>query len=230
MPGPLEFVLGLAPGLAWMVHVARKDDWEREPWRILLAVFALGALSAFLIAFQRPRIEAFWPAFDGEGARWVDAFLVTALSEELAKLAAVALGALWPAEWDEPMDGLVYGAAAGFGFAGIENAYFLAAEGLEFGVVARVFTAMLAHACFTGSGAFLLGLARLAGGRRAAWLALLGVCAAVVPHGVYDLFLLGTRDEGLVALLAVLPAALVAFALQVRWARARSIEYHPRGG
>lgn len=228
MPGPLELLLGLAPGLAWTVHVARKDDWEREPWRVVLAVFALGALAAFLIAVQRPRIEAFWPALDGVPGRVVDAFLVTALSEELAKLAAVALGALWLAEWDEPMDGLVYGAAAGLGFAAVENAYFLSTEGFEVAVFGRVFTAMLAHACFTASGALLLGLARLRAWRSTVTLTLLGFAAAVVPHGLYDLLLFGSRGEGLVALLALLPAVLGVFALELRWARALSPDYHPR--
>ncbi|MBI5361626.1 MAG: PrsW family intramembrane metalloprotease [Planctomycetes bacterium] len=230
MPGPLELGFGLVPGLAWMIHIARKDDWEREPWRVVLSVFLLGAIAAVAVAFGRPRIEAAWPALDGEAARWLDAFAITALTEELAKLSAVALGALWLSEWDEPMDGLVYGAAAGLGFAAMENAYYLSIDGLCFETCARAFTAMLGHACFTAGGAFLLGLARLGGWRNARIFVPLAVLAAVLPHGLYDLLLTGSRALGLAALLLVVPGALVLFALQVRWARARSIAYHPRGG
>lgn len=230
VPGPLELGLGLVPGLAWMIHITRKDDWEREPWRVVVTVFFLGLLAALAVAFGRPRVEACWPALDGAAARWLDAFAITALTEELAKLAAVALGALWLSEWDEPMDGLVYGAAAGLGFAAMENAYYLTIEGYRFETCARAFTTMLGHACFTAGGAFFLGLARLGGWRSARVFAPLAVLAAVLPHGLYDGLLAGSRASGLVALLLVLPGALVLFALQVRWARARSIAYHPRGG
>lgn len=230
MPGVLELALGFVPGSLWLVHIARKDDWEREPWRVLLTVFALGALAAFAIAVLRPRIEALYPPVDGRSGLWLDAFLITALWEELAKLAAVAGGALWLSEWDEPMDGLVYGAAAGLGFAAVENAYYLACSGYEFSVLARAVTAMLAHACFTAGGAFLLGMARLAGGRAWTGYGALALLAAVVPHGLYDLLLSGGEGQGLVALLAVLPGVLVVFSLQLRWARARSPVFHPRRG
>ena len=230
MPGALELGLGLAPGLAWMIHIARKDDWEREPWRVVLAVFVLGVLSALLIASCRPRVEALWPALDGEAGRWLDAFAITAFSEELAKLAAVSSGALWLSEWDEPMDGLVYGAAAGLGFAAMENAYWFATHGYSFDTLARSFTTMLGHACFTAGGAFLLGLARLSGWRMAHVFGPLALATAVVPHGAYDFFLSGSRASGVVGLVVVLPGAVVLFALQVRWARVRSIAYHPRRG
>jgi RsiW-degrading membrane proteinase PrsW (M82 family) len=230
VPGLLELAVGFVPGSLWLAHIARKDDWEREPWRVLLAVFALGALSAFAIADLRPRIEALWPPLDGAAGLWLDAFAITALSEELAKLCAVALGALWLAEWDEPMDGLVYGSAAGLGFAAVENAYYLAHHGYEVSVLARAVTAMLAHACFTAGGAFLLGLARLAGGLRWLGFGALALVAAVVPHGLYDLLLMSGERQGLVALLAVLPGAVALFSVQMRWARARSPRYHPRAG
>lgn len=226
----IDVVLGFAPGVAWLVRVRRADDWEREPWGIVLRVFALGVIAGLAIAAYRPRIESWYPPLTGDAGLWLDAFAITAFWEELVKLAAVALGALWLAEWDEPMDGIVYGAAAGLGFASVENTVYFATEGLQGGgglVLARAFTATLAHACFTGAAAFMLGVARLDGWRGAGRMLVAALAIAVALHGAYDVLLMGESSRAPLALVLVLPAALTLFALQARWARARSALYHP---
>ena len=137
----------------------------------------------------------------------------------MAKLLAFTLGALWHAKWDEPLDGIVYGAAAGLGFASIENAYFLGADGSWTVLAARAFTANLAHLAFSGSLGFALGLAKLEGRWSWAIAAWLGVVAL---HGAYDWLLFAGPSWSLLALLGVLPLALVAIGLKITWARAHS--------
>ncbi len=223
-----DVLLGFLPGLLWLAYIWRKDDWEPEPRWLLLRVFLLGCAAALLIARLRPRIELILPAEPGLAADLMDAFVVTALSEELVKVAAFALGILWHRECDEPLDGIIYGGAAALGFASLENAYFLAASGGTAVLVARAFTANLAHVAFTALACFCLVRAKLEGGWRRGVLALWGFAVAVVLHGTYDLFLESWPRFSFVSLLLLLPLALVVLGVSARWARARSPLFHPR--
>ena len=220
VPALADLLAGAVPGTLWLLYVYRKDRVAPEPWRLIVRVFALGVAAGWTIALIRPRLELWlMPTEDGPLADLADAFLVTAGGEELAKLFAFALGALWHADWDEPMDGIVYGAAAGLGFASIENAYFLSADGGWSVLAARAFTANLAHLAFSGSLGFAFGLAKLEG--RWSW-AVGAWLAVVVLHGAYDWLLFAGPTWSPLALLGVLPLALVAVGLKVTWARSRS--------
>lgn len=106
------------------------DRFEREPARYVLAAFFWGAVPAVLLAIASQLIlglpvEA---AFGGEslGARLVESSIFAPLTEETLKAVAVALIFLFRRhEFDGWVDGIVYGAAAGFGFAYVENVFYL---------------------------------------------------------------------------------------------------------
>ena len=215
MPALPHILLGALPGILWMAYIWRKDRWEREPILLLLRVFALGAAAAYIVAHLRPRLELWLlPEDPGIVSDLADAFVVTAGGEELFKLLAFTLGALWHREWDEPMDGIVYGAAAGLGFAALENAYFLSAGGGSGLLLARAFTANLAHVIFSAGLGFAFGMAKL----RGSWTPIpLGILGALLAHGAYDLFLFSRPEWNLLSLLGVLPLGLAALALATRW-------------
>lgn len=221
-------LLGFAPGLFWLWYFRRKDDLEPEPHHLLLWVFALGCGSAFLIVAFRQVWQPLVPSAPGWGRDAVDAFLATALFEELVKLLAFFAGAFFHKELDEPLDGLIYGIAAGLGFASVENVFYVMATGQALTVALRACTAVLVHAVCSGGAGFFLGLSRFTAGRRRWILPLAGFALAVALHGAYDVFLFREGGERFLALLVVLPAALVLFGLKFRWARARSPEYHAR--
>jgi RsiW-degrading membrane proteinase PrsW (M82 family) len=96
-------------------------------------------------------------------------------------------------------------------------------------LLGRAATSTLAHACFSACAGFLAGLAKLRGGRAAVPLFLAGLALATLLHGSYDALLLARPGLDLAALLLVLPASLVLTSLALRWSRARSPQYHPRG-
>jgi protease PrsW len=224
-----DVALAFFPAVAWLWYVRREDVREPEPRLLVLFAFVLGCGSANLIGILRPRIESAIPTQAGIAADLVDAFVVTAAPEELVKLAAVMIASLWSRQWNEPMDGIVYGVAAGLGFAGLENVYFLAASGDPMVVFGRAFTANLAHAAFTGGAGFCLGLARL-GRPFGKTVAVLGAFGAIVFHGAYDIFLFSLPSLNIVSLLLVLPLALVLLGLKIRWAQARSVQRDTIGG
>ncbi len=220
-----DVLLGFAPGVLWLAYFWRKDVWEPEPKLALARVFLLGCAAAWVTTLLRPRLEVLLPLEEGLTSDLADAFLVTALNEELLKLAAFALGALWLREWDEPMDGILYGTAAALGFASLENAVYLATSDSNSLVLVRAFTANLAHVAFTGGMGFCIGLGKLHGRAILAWTT--GIAIAVVLHGVYDLFLFSLPEWNALSLLLVLPLSLALLGLKIRWSHARS-PHRPR--
>ena len=54
----------------------------------------------------------------------------------------------------------------------------------------------------------------------------LGIVIAVFLHGLYD-YLLSYEHLGLVAIVLLVPLMFTLLGLKIRWARARSSEYHP---
>jgi protease PrsW len=125
------FASNLAPGLVtacaiapallllWLVVSA---DSRPEPPRLVWMCVALGAVSVLPVA-----VLEFWLLHHipfaanpllagGENALWI-----AAIPEETAKIAIIAAVALRSREFDEPMDGVVYGTAVGLGFAAVEN-------------------------------------------------------------------------------------------------------------
>lgn len=223
-------VTGFAPGLFWLWYFRQKDDHEPEPRLALLRVFALGMAATAPILLLRPHLQELVPLPDGFGYDAVDAFLLTALPEESAKLAAFLVGAWRLRELDEPLDGLMYGIAAGLGFATVENIVFLARTDDTAVVLQRGFTAVLAHAALSGSAAY--GVTRLKFDPRPAGaiLAVASFAAAWGFHGLYDLFLFRGGPARFLALLFVLPLLLVTLGLRIRAARARSPDHHPDFG
>ena len=109
--------------------------------------------SAVAVLRLRPFLEPLAPQGPGHLRDLADAFLITALPEETLKLLAFVLGAGFSRELDEPMDGIVYGAAAALGFTAIENALFLFESGDPLLLLVRGFTATLGHVAFTATAA-----------------------------------------------------------------------------
>lgn len=223
----LSCVLGFAPGLFWLWFLRRKDDLEPEPKRLVLAVFLAGCGSAAIVLALRPTLEQFIPVGPAALADFVDAFAVTALVEELVKFAAFFAVAFWHRQLNEPLDGIIYGSAAGLGFASVENVLYVQLTEDPSLLLARTFTATLAHAACSGMLGFCVGMTRMRRRLRRRWLIAWGLGVAVLLHGTYDYFLLGPRSLAWIALLGALPMMAVLLGLKIRWARARSPGYHP---
>ena len=221
----LAIPLGAGPCLVWLWMIYRHDDHEPEPWSHIILALALGALSVLGVLWSRPVLEALCHPLSAG----VDAFFVTAFNEEAWKLLAL-LPLLCMAALDEPLDGAVYGAAVGLGFAGIENVFYARDTGNEMLMVQRAFTATLLHAACSGSLGFTCAMIKLHRfGRMALFWFGASFALVVGIHGLYDYYLDGDRWRAQVSLLLVLPSALYLLVLKVRWARSRSHHYHPPG-
>ena len=191
-------LVAAAPSLALLTYFYLRDRYEREPIGHVVAAYLLGmfALTAaqgatFMISDW---VSSDWLHTGGEPARLFDAFVLAGIVEELAKWVVLVAAVYAWREFDEPMDGLLYGVAIALGFATLENFLFLSSRGLAIAWQRAIF-AVPAHALFGGCMGFYVGRAKFAPteGTRARrfWLSLVFSFAVPVGfHGAYDFALL----------------------------------------
>jgi RsiW-degrading membrane proteinase PrsW (M82 family)/uncharacterized protein YbaR (Trm112 family) len=115
----LLLALGLAPGVFWLAYFYKKDKLEPEPKKLVLKTALFGIIAVIPVYL----IEMMLSTTDA-----IDAVIAAPVIEEGAKLLAVFVAVYSNPEFDEPLDGLIYGAAAALGFASIENALYLYKE------------------------------------------------------------------------------------------------------
>ncbi|XXF75731.1 PrsW family intramembrane metalloprotease [Myxococcaceae bacterium GXIMD 01537] len=195
--------------LLWYI---RSRDRNPEPRGLVLKTFLLGALICVPVVPLSTTLEslglrAFPGLADGALAK---AFLGAAIPEELLKFLVLRWYVWRQSAFDEPLDGVVYGATASLGFATLENILYVGEHGLAVAVV-RAITAVPGHA-FTGvvMGAYV-GRARFAEPARRFGLLAAGFFWATLLHGAYDAFLFTNTS------LAFL--ALGVLAIEVAWGR-----------
>ncbi len=105
--------------LLWLVVVA---DSRPEPARVVLGAVFFGVLCTIAAIVVELVLQKLIPlAHNPWLASYQDALLFAAIPEEALKISVIAVLALRARDFDEPMDGVVYGAAVGLGFAALEN-------------------------------------------------------------------------------------------------------------
>ena len=197
---PLVAVLGaLIPTLFYVAFIWWLDRYEKEPLWLLALSFLWGAIPAAMVSVF---FELFFDASIATlGASSIVADLASVsvsapIVEESAKgIALIGLVLVFHREFDDVLDGIVYGAMIGFGFAFTENlfGYFLpilAEEGLGAGltnIFLRTVVFGFNHAFWTGVTGAAVGYARLSStwGRRLL-VPVGGWMLAVVLHGMHN--------------------------------------------
>lgn len=215
----LSFALGAAPSLFLLVFFYLKDRYEPEPRGHVALAFAKGALAIVPAYFAARGLESLagrvWLAIGGLPAKLFEAVILAGTVEELAKwLVFVLLIYRW-SEFDEPLDGVVYGVALALGFATVENILCVVRDGLAIGVLRAVF-AVPAHALFGAAMGFYMGAAKLGSARRSQKVLRLALALAVpvLFHSLYDFALVELHGAWLYAVVGVLSLALWAFVLR----------------
>jgi protease PrsW len=190
---------GLVPTVVYVSFIWWLDRYEKEPVWLLALAFAWGAVPAAIVSvIVEVIVDAGIVAVAGDGllSTLATASISAPLVEESAKgIALAALVLFLRREFDNVLDGIVYGAMIGFGFALTENvfAYFLPIllqEGINAGltnIFMRTVVFGFNHAFWTGITGAALGYARLAPGRASRLLVPpAGWLLAVVLHGVHN--------------------------------------------
>ncbi len=182
----LVFALAIAPIAALIWFFLHLDRLNAEPVKMLFRTFLFGLLSIIpAIILERMGMTWLGPV-DSFGKAWVQAFIVIALAEELAKYFFLRRFIFNNKHFDEPFDGIVYAVMISLGFAALENVLYVMNGGIEVALL-RMFTAVPAHATFAVLMGYWVGRAKMENKPR---LNLLGLFSAVLFHGAYDFFLL----------------------------------------
>ena len=193
-------ILGAAiPTICYVAFIWWLDRYEKEPLWLLVLAFLWGAIPAamasvlFEIILDIPIV-----ALGGESlvANLASVSVNAPLVEESAKgIALIGLVLLFHHEFDDVLDGIIYGAMIGFGFAFTENlfAYFLpilSEEGIGPGLInilMRTVVFGFNHAFWTAIVGAAIGYARLMRGWEWRILApMMGWMAAVLLHGIHN--------------------------------------------
>ena len=169
----------------WLVNYFTKADRFPEPTAKIKQTFFGGVTSTFWVLLVAVPILLFVEQLEGVSIiqmSFLQAFLCAAIPEEFFKF-KVLKKISQDKEFDEPMDGIVYGAVASLGFATLENILYCIDGGLG-AVIGRAFTAVPAHASFGALMGYYYSKNHFAG--RANGLMSKAMIVPVLAHGFYD--------------------------------------------
>ena len=206
--------LGALPALGAMWYFDRLDAKRPEPRSSLRRVAIAGGVSVIpcavleLVLMKTVQLEGFSQVL-------FSAFVVAAAIEELAKVLCVRFFIWNRPEFDERMDGIVYAARAGLGFALVENVIYLlgtkSAGGFVGMYIGRAVLAVPGHAIYAGIMGYCAARRRFdnAGPGLVG-----GYLIAVLLHGIYDaslfsLPLVAAKDQSLIIPVIAIPIAVI---------------------
>jgi RsiW-degrading membrane proteinase PrsW (M82 family) len=221
----LLFLAALLPTLIDLALFWWLDKYEKEPWGLFLAAFLYGCIPAVIMAIIVELAIG--------GGQFFAMAIVAPIVEELVKGFAVLLVFLiWRREFDGILDGILYGAVVGLGFAMVENFFYFLQGAEEGGVLVLILLRALAfglnHAFFTAFTGASLGLARQSRWR-GAWVLYfpLGLAIATTFHAIHNASVSSEACAGLgiafvsdyVGLILILVFGLLTWRQEKRWIR-----------
>ncbi|MBG9590518.1 intramembrane metalloprotease PrsW [Cytobacillus firmus] len=178
---------GIAPGLALLSYFYLKDQYESEPISMVFKTFLFGALLVFPIMFIQYVLEA-------EGvlqSSLADAFLSSSMLEEFFKWFILFYTIYQHITFDEPYDGIVYGASVSLGFATAENIFYLIGLGVEH-ALGRALLPVSSHALFGVIMGYYIGKGKFSATSTKKWIAF-SLLIPFLLHGIYDYILISLK-------------------------------------
>jgi RsiW-degrading membrane proteinase PrsW (M82 family) len=188
---PVGLALAIVPAVIWMAFFYAQDRREPEPRHYVLAVGFLGALLAAGIG--QPLINNVFrvPAWIGQNhvIEILGSILVVGVTQEFLKYAAVRYSIYYSNEFDERIDGVIYGTAAGLGYATflniatVVNGGGISGDELGAGII-RIVVVALAQASLGGFTGYFI--ARTKFDDEPLWWMPAGLAIAAVLNGLFS--------------------------------------------
>lgn len=196
-------LIAVVPGLLWLYYFYKKDRYEPEPLAWILVVFTLGALVTIPVGIFEGILEAATGSI-------LAAILIAPACEELAKYWVVKKSVYGSREFNEPVDGIIYAAAAGLGFATLENILYVFSaydESLLLAIETGVLRGLLSvpgHVLFSAMWGAALGMAKFMPGDSGKMLIWKGIFFSMLAHALFNyLILQSVLGLGLLVLVVI---------------------------
>jgi len=226
----ISIIAATIPVLIYIWIIYWVDRYEKEPGWLLAATFLWGAVPSIIIAYifnSILGIPFYYFASEATADAMVASLIAPVVEETIKGVAVLGIFLFWKDEIDSPLDGIIYGAMVGLGFALVENVFYYVEQyqtgGLEawgWNVFFRGIVFGLNHALYTGITGLGIATARLTTNPLIKILApLVGLTTAVFLHAIHNLtvsfgniiFLVGVLSDwgGIILLLIIMLWALL---------------------
>ena len=201
------FITAKIPGLALEYIIYVIDRYDREPVKLLLKIFAGGALSTIPAIFMETVLSSF-NFFGGIFQILFHAFVVVSFSEEYVKRYVVMKLAFFSEHFDEKIDGIVYCVFSALGFATVENIIYVVFRfsDVEYTGLYRGILSVPAHMLFAVTMGYYISLAKFTANeseKREYYSK--SLTEPVILHGIFDYILM---SESMFLLLFFIPFVL----------------------
>ena len=208
---PLLLVTVL-PSILIILYFVKSDRFQ-EPNREILKVFFLGVIIAIPAYILNTYLGEFFYNNTKVSESIISSFLTAAPVEEGLKLSVLYYFVYKMKDFNEPMDGIVYGICVSLGFATLENFYYVYLLADYFAetpmsiAILRSFSAVPAHAVFgVFMGYFFMKYSFIKKGDSL----LFAFLVPFVLHGCYNLF---ASSNFIVSLLLIIISWFVALSM-----------------
>ena len=205
-------LLTILPSILIISYFVYSDKFK-EPRGEIIKIFIYGILITIPAYFLNTYLNAFWYANFQVSQEIISSFLTAAPVEEGLKLSILYFYVYKMKDFNEPIDGIVYGVTVSLGFATLENIYYVYLLADYFDTtsmalaIARSFSAVPAHAVFgVFMGYFFMKYSFIKKGDNL----LFAFLIPFVLHGCYNLFI---ASNFFISLLLILISWIIALKL-----------------
>lgn len=195
--------VAIAPGLALFSYFYLRNQISSEPSKTLFHTFLYGAILTFPILFIQHVFE-FENIIQSLFLRNV---LFTSVLEEFFKWLILVMLIYKHVEFDNPYDGILYGASVSLGFATVENILYLFTYGVHTAFI-RALLPVSSHAIFGVVMGYYLGRAKFATDNSSRTLLFV---ALIVPIGLHIIY------NGILAIQEIWIYFMIPFMLFLWW-------------
>ena len=222
------FALATLPPIVVIFIIYKLDKYEKEPIKQIVRVFLFGCLTVipviFIASVRDPLYKSGYlenlVSITGGGILGISemsiflyAVIGVALVEEYFKFLVLTKYIYNTPDFNEPMDGIVYGVTASMGFAFIENLmyvyFYVEPEAAFLTAVVRICSAIPAHALMGVIMGYYVGKAKFSINNEKRLL-LKGLLSAIILHGIYDYFLFSQNGLAIFACISLIISVVIA--------------------
>lgn len=186
------FIIAVIPAVIFIMGIYLSDRSDREPTKLLLLTYLLGALAVIPSIFVEELLIKL-NVFTGIGKAFFNAFIVAAMTEEFFKRLVVLKVPYRTSYFNEKLDGIVYCVFAALGFATVENIMYVVftyTNNPFIGLYRGIFS-VPAHGVFGITMGYYLSLARFdIDEKRKKSNLRKSLIMPIILHGIFDFILM----------------------------------------